>query len=100
MSTPEGFFDSMNSKGISKGHWLMNFTFSQTSGVKSVTYSCDNIFTKTDAQGDVVDPSGFTLYKNQGWCSCSNCAYNCSDIDFKKYLTPTKITDGMKEPYL
>lgn len=108
MSTPEGFFNSMASKGVSNGHYLMNFTYSQTGGVPNTVYPCTSVFTKKNDQGQTIDDSGFIIYKDQGkalmlknnfltplgWCSCTNCAYNCSTINFDQYLHPTKVTDG------
>lgn len=66
MSTPEGFFNSMASKGISNGHYLMNFSYNQTGGVESKVYPCNKVYEKKNSQGQTVDPDGFPLYKNQG----------------------------------
>lgn len=66
MASPEGFFNSMSQKGVSQGHYLMNFTYSQTGGVSSTVYPCSSVFTDVDDQGHVVDPSGFELFQDQG----------------------------------
>ena len=66
MASPEGFFNSMSQKGVSQGHYLMNFTYSPTGGVSSTVYPCNSIFTDVDDQGRVIDPSGFVLFQNQG----------------------------------
>ena len=66
MSSPEGFLNSMAGKGVSNGHYLMNFTYVQTGGVPSKVYPCNQIFDKVDDQGRTVDPSGYPIYLDQG----------------------------------
>lgn len=61
MSSPEGFINSMAGKGISNGHYLMNFTFSQTEGLPSKMYPCNKIYDQLDDKGNVIDPSGYII---------------------------------------
>jgi hypothetical protein len=66
MSSPEGFIGSMAGKGVSNGHYLMNFTFSQKDGIPVTNYPCNKVYDTKNEAGDVIDPSNYVIFQNQG----------------------------------